>query len=204
MSRIVIENESQWLSCPIPRHLIRYLKGRTSDRKLRLWACASGRQRFAQHPNRYPLIEASEQWADGGPSVPRPPNDLRYGAWMASAYEAAYEGTVRTLEKLPSSTDGKDESTAFQLGTLYDIFGNPFRPVLIHPSWLTTTPLRLAQAAYDDRQLPSGLFDLQKLAILADALEEAGCTDAEILAHCRGPGPHVRGCWVVDLLLGKS
>jgi hypothetical protein len=55
----------------------------------------------------------------------------------------------------------------------------------------------LAQAIYDDRA-----FD--RLPILADALEEAGCDTADILAHCRGPGPHVRGCWVVDLILGKQ
>jgi hypothetical protein len=81
-----------------------------------------------------------------------------------------------------------------------DIFGNPFRPVTVHPDWLTwndgTVP-KLAQTIYDDRR-----FDL--LPILADALEEAGCDSADILAHCRGPGPHVRGCWVVDLLLGKE
>jgi hypothetical protein len=81
-----------------------------------------------------------------------------------------------------------------------DIFGNPFRPVAIHRDWLAwndgTVP-KLAQTIYDDRR-----FDL--LPILADALEEAGCDNADILGHCRGPGPHVRGCWVVDLMLGKS
>jgi hypothetical protein len=56
---------------------------------------------------------------------------------------------------------------------------------------------KLAAAIYDDTA-----FD--RLPILADALEEAGCHDAEILAHCRGPGPHVRGCWVIDLLIGKE
>jgi hypothetical protein len=64
--------------------------------------------------------------------------------------------------------------------------------------------VRLAQAAYDDRHLPAGTLDNGRLAILADALEEAGCTDADVLGHLRGPGPHVRGCWAVDLLLGKA
>jgi hypothetical protein len=63
---------------------------------------------------------------------------------------------------------------------------------------------KLAQAAYDDRELPSGHLDPARLAVLADALEEAGCTNADILSHCRSPGPHVRGCWVVDLILGKE
>jgi hypothetical protein len=69
---------------------------------------------------------------------------------------------------------------------------------------LTPAVLKLAQAAYDDRLLPSGLLDNTRLAVLADALEEAGCGDAEILAHCRGGGEHVRGCWPVDLVLGKE
>jgi hypothetical protein len=63
---------------------------------------------------------------------------------------------------------------------------------------------RLAQAAYEDRHLPAGTLDDTRLLILADALEEAGCSDAAILGHLRGPGPHVRGCWVLDLILGKG
>lgn len=82
-------------------------------------------------------------------------------------------------------------------GFLSDIFGNPFRPVVAEPTRLPPKVVALAQAIYDERA-----FD--RLPVLADGLEEAGCTDADILAHCRGPGPHVRGCWVVDLLLGKG
>jgi hypothetical protein len=63
---------------------------------------------------------------------------------------------------------------------------------------------RLAQAAYDERHMPEGTLDTSRLAVLADALEEAGCSVADILNHLRGPGPHVRGCWLVYLCLGKS
>jgi hypothetical protein len=80
---------------------------------------------------------------------------------------------------------------------LREIVGNPFRPVIFDPSWRTPTINALAQAAYDDRT-----FD--RLPILADALEDAGCADPDILGHLRGPGPHVRGCWAVDLILGKQ
>ncbi len=87
-----------------------------------------------------------------------------------------------------------------QVALLRCIFGNPFRPVRVAPSWLTwnggTVP-KLAQAIYDERRFAD-------LPILADALEEAGCTDAAILDHCRQLGEHVRGCWVVDLCLGKK
>lgn len=83
---------------------------------------------------------------------------------------------------------------------LRDLLGNPFRPVSVEPAWLSwgrgTIP-NLAQGIYDERA-----FD--RLPVLADALEEAGCASADILAHCRGPGPHARGCWVVDLILGKQ
>lgn len=87
-----------------------------------------------------------------------------------------------------------------QTSLLRDIFGNPFRSVAVHPSWLTLsngTVVKLAQAIYS-----APAFD--RLPILADALEEAGCANADILAHCRQPGEHVRGCWVVDLILGKK
>jgi hypothetical protein len=62
----------------------------------------------------------------------------------------------------------------------------------------------LATAAYEERILPAGTFDPHRLAILADALEDTGCTNEQILGHLRGPGPHVRGCWVIDLILGKE
>jgi hypothetical protein len=90
-------------------------------------------------------------------------------------------------------------------GLLRDIFGPlPFRPVHLDPAWRTRQVVALAQAASDQRELPSGSLDTTRLAVLADALEEAGCTNADILGHHRGPGPHVRGCWAVDLVLGKS
>jgi hypothetical protein len=70
-------------------------------------------------------------------------------------------------------------------------------------TWNDATVIRLAQVAYDERILPAGTLDNARLADLADALEEAGCTDAQILTHLRG-GDHYRGCWAVDLLLGKN
>jgi hypothetical protein len=84
-----------------------------------------------------------------------------------------------------------------QAGLLRDIFGNPFRPPTFDPSWRTSTAVGLARSIYAARA-----FD--RLPILADALEEAGCDNPDVLSHCRGDGPHVRGCWVVDLVLGKS
>jgi hypothetical protein len=83
---------------------------------------------------------------------------------------------------------------------LREVFGNPFRPPTLQSAWLTwndrTIP-RLARAIYDERA-----FD--RLGILADALEDAGCSDPAILAHCREPAEHTRGCWLVDLLLQQG
>jgi hypothetical protein len=86
-----------------------------------------------------------------------------------------------------------------QADILRDLFGNPFRPVSVDPAWRAweggTIP-RLARVLYDARRF-------EDLPVLADALEDAGCSDEALLSHCRTPGPHVRGCWALDLLLGK-
>jgi hypothetical protein len=84
-----------------------------------------------------------------------------------------------------------------QAALLRDVVGNPFRCASVGSSFVTANVLSIARAIYADRA-----FD--RLPILADALEDAGCDQADILEHCRGPGPHVRGCWVVDLVLGKE
>lgn len=78
-----------------------------------------------------------------------------------------------------------------------DAFGNPFRPVALDPSWRTEAVVALAEGIYAERAF-------ERMPVLADALEDAGCAHADILSHCRGDGPHVRGCWVVDLLTGRT
>jgi hypothetical protein len=87
-----------------------------------------------------------------------------------------------------------------------EVFGNPFRAAAVERAWLAwdggAVP-KLARSAYDERQLPEGTLDAGRLGVLADALEEAGCDDADLLGHLRGDGPHVRGCWAVDTLLDR-
>jgi hypothetical protein len=101
---------------------------------------------------------------------------------------------------------GKNRETERRrlLHLIRDVLGNPFCPVSINSAWLNPTVSSLAQAAYDERIMPSGELELARLAVLSDALEEAGCDNDDIMNHLRGPGPHVRGCWAVDLLLGKE
>jgi len=88
-------------------------------------------------------------------------------------------------------------------GLLRDLFNNPACPVTLAPACLSSTVVALAMVAYKERELPSGYLDPDRLAVLADALEEAGCDNNNILDHLRGPGPHVRGCWLLDMLLNK-
>jgi hypothetical protein len=78
-----------------------------------------------------------------------------------------------------------------------EVFGNPFRPVAFDPTWLAPEVVALARFIYDERA-----FD--RLPILADALEEEGCGNEDILDHCRGSGEHARGCWVIDTILGSG
>jgi hypothetical protein len=85
-----------------------------------------------------------------------------------------------------------------QIPLLHCIFGNPFRPAAFSPDWRTDTAVSLCRTMYESR-------DFSAMPILADALQDAGCDSADILTHCRDTSlTHVRGCWVVDLLLAKA
>ncbi len=118
------------------------------------------------------------------------------------AWEFALLTTL--LPRMVQRTAAVGREDLAQAALLRDLFGNPFRPVSLEPAWLTPSVTHVALATYDERILPSGALDSLRLKVLADALEEAGCTNPDLLDHLRGPGPHVRGCWPVDLLLGKS
>lgn len=87
---------------------------------------------------------------------------------------------------------------------IHEVFGNPFRPVAFNAAWRVPLVTSLAQATYDVRSLPSGEFDSDRLAVISDALEEAGCSNSGLLSHLRSPGPHIRGCWAVDIILGNE
>ena len=88
------------------------------------------------------------------------------------------------------------------------IFGNPFCPSPPLPpavfAWNDGTVCRIAEAIYEERRMPEGTLDTARLAILADARLDAGCDDEALPARCRSAGPHVRGCWAIDLLLGRK
>ena len=120
-----------------------------------------------------------------------------------AAYEVAEANRVDKLAESVSwgasqaMGEASQEESLHQTVILRDIFGHPNRGVNLDLNWFTPAVTSLAEAIYADHA-----FD--RLPILADALEDAGCTNRDILDHCRQPGEHVRGCWVVDLVLGKS
>jgi hypothetical protein len=122
-------------------------------------------------------------------------------ASLAAKHASALQGTSNAFNHAAEATFVNLDQLALersaQADLIRDIFGNPFQPVAFDPSWRTESVVGLARGMYESR-------DFGPIPVLADALEDAGCADADVLGHCRGPGPHVRGCWVVDLVLGKA
>ena len=140
----------------------------------------------------HPLWRAVAAFRRSAPSAVR---------WACLAAMMSTERALDVANTAESVANSKDLQLQCEL--LREVFGNPFRPMTLGPAHRTPTIVSLARAAYDERHLPSGELDPQRLAVLSDALEEAGAP-AELTAHLRAPGPHVRGCHVVDLILGMS
>jgi hypothetical protein len=196
-------NEIEWLTCADIEVMLRFLQERTSNRKLRLFACACCRYRSRSGPWQ-DIVTVGEHYADGL-ATPQQVREAQKEALRLSSSQAVWIVVAKDITHsiIPVFTH-EFWSWRVRSGNvlllLRDIFGNPFRPICINPTWLAWndgTVVKLAEGIYDDRA-----FD--RLPVLADALEEAGCDNAEILNHLRGPGPHVRGCWSLDLLTGRN
>jgi hypothetical protein len=220
--------EAEWPKLTDPTPMLDFLRGKPSDRKLRLFACACCRRVSHLLNLEYcrTLTEISERYADGLASDGEREAAL---AKAAEEFETAHHPTqsgedaasatllaaVRGVTYASDAAWYATKAARFtasshgckalaeaaerqgQANLLRCIFGNPFRLTSLDPAWQTPTVLALAQAVYDQRA-----FD--RMQELADALEKAGCTNTDLLAHCRQLGEHVRGCWVVDLLVGKE
>jgi hypothetical protein len=199
-----VTDEEGWLRCNDPEEMLDGWLKNKSRRKQRLFACACCRLIWEYiAPDWREAVEASEKFADGEASK----DDVRAAiervkTWdllvvqvAASACNVTYLSQVAVGAAYRIKSMGiSAQSRAANL--LRDVFC--FRHVpRMKPHWQTSTATALAQAIYTDRA-----FD--RLPILADALEDAGCDNADILNHCRQGGEHVRGCWVVDLILGKK
>ena len=186
--------EAEWLGSDRARPMLRFLRGRMADRKLRLFACACWRSwpPIREYPSALEVLDLVERYADGliprPAHVPKPRNSID-AMVLTTRSDNAYSAACKVYYDLAYRENG---------WIVRDIFGNPFRPVAFDPAWRTETAVLLARQMYDSR-------DFGAMPILADALQDAGCESEEILSHCRDANQvHVRGCWVVDLVLGKE
>jgi hypothetical protein len=200
--------EAEWQSCTDPTPMLAFLGGKASGRKLRLFACACCQPitDLFPIPAYRELIESAERFADGGVSKRQLGDRYRAVAQHSNSLLAmtvcgvsdptasyAAKKTARRLHELaPAAGLQRSALSQSQACLLRDLFGSPFRPIAPQPSWQTPNAVTLASTIYDERRW-------ELLPLLADLLEEAGCP-VEVSEHCRGPGPHVRGCWVVDLV----
>jgi hypothetical protein len=219
-------NEEEWLASIEPTPMLDFLRGRkSSDRKLRLFAAACCRRiwGFLTDERSRKAVGLVEEYADGsidrgrlvsarddarevkrnlrGPSqtpFQRAANaafDATRDTGSSASNNAPYEA-ARALH-FEDHNHCEEGELRQQASLLRCIFGNPFLPVSLNPTWYTLRVVSLAKGIYDDR-------DFELMPILGDALEAAGCDDADILTHCRSQTEHARGCWVVDAILGKS
>jgi hypothetical protein len=224
--------EEEWLACAEPTVMIEHLRWDVgmSARKLRLYACACCRHLMSSSPDQTceKAVVYGEKIADGligDAERTRIEAELRkvrmtYGDGLASsnyASEMAYIAVSRAhpfvlltstiareatrlsaQENMPEETIVLGQLHRLQPAFLREIFGNPYRRRTIDPSLLTSTVIAIAQQIYESR-------DFSAMPILADALQDAGCDCDGIFTHLRDPNAtHVRGCWALDLVLGKT
>lgn len=183
--------EAEWLAAADPIPMLRFLERRTGDRKLWLFSIACHRRVWpALNARVRQAIETSERYVEGRATDA---DMLLHNTRISVSDSVRY--AVPDGQNL--SGDPKQEARV-QADLLRDIFGNPFRPIAVVPSWLTTDVRLLARGIYEEKA-----FD--RMPILADALQDAGCDSDDLLAHCRdASAAHVRGCWVCDLVTGKE
>ncbi|MDY3558908.1 hypothetical protein R5W23_006084 [Gemmata sp. JC673] len=221
--------EQEWLTCTSPTPMLAFLQGKVSSRKLRLLAVAYCRQILPDFAH-WELVDGLKQIEAVADQLLDPTALIT----VAQKAEAHLYPEMPPEQRLvcqcvtfasyfdeladDSGAFGVDDpdrsalpaaircSSAVSVGMVGErghsgyircVFGNPFCPVAADPAWLTSNVVALATGIYTDHA-----FD--RMPILADALQDAGCDNADILTHCRNEAQHVRGCWVVDLLLGKE
>jgi hypothetical protein len=221
--------EAEWLACDNPQRMIQCVSPPLwGERRGRLFTVACCRLLDVLFDD--PLaraIETAERFADGQADdvalseAIRITNEAveweaRYdiASWRSHAAEVvasavqfpaeeyvAIDELVAWAQTEHSAADearrAGDRASRTLTALVREFVGNPFRPVTFSPDWRTATAVALAAQMYESR-------DFSAMPILADALQDAGCDSADVLDHCRGPGAHVRGCWVVDLMLGKK
>lgn len=199
--------EQEWQNATEPHTMLEFLRcrGKPNERKLRLFAVACSRRmgNWIDALGRH-AVDVAERFADGFAT----PEELRAArlACQGAGGEAAWYAAASNPAIAARNAARSAQAGALMLGTetdeliaqaklLRNIFGDHFQDLSADPAWLTPGVVQLAQAIYNGRTF-------ERLPELADELEMASCVNGDILGHCRGRGPHVRGCWVVDRLIG--
>ena len=193
--------ETEWLQASEPLSMLEHLKGSASERKLRLFGALGLWEYVRFRPDLRNGIcprwaNITEQYADG---------EVGFEDW--NGVRTSVHGTFHDVDPHQQAMKGVDWALAccdhepseslLLAEFLRDLFGNPFRPVPLDPSWLTSDVVAIARGIYQDREF-------QRMPMLADALQDAGCCEHDLLEHCRQPIQHVRGCWVVDLVTKRE
>jgi hypothetical protein len=202
---------STWLRCRDPERMLRHARARgASERKVRLYLAACCRacwDQFALEQSRA-AIEVAERYAEhdekcydsdffqANKAAHRVPN-----YWEDDALSAICCLVCDDLDLAVAADEIIDPASRCVL--LREVFA-PAREPPAEAPWRNETVVSIAQAVYERRSLPSGELEPERLAVLADALTDAGCDDDDLLSHLRSAGPHVRGCWALDLVLGKE
>lgn len=194
---------AEWLTCQDASKMLKkaLASKRASDRVCRLYVATVWDWVLRGYQKRQKRLwlgraAALAEWGDTGvlPEAIQPPA-ARTSVYLDENARTAVRSTIVTMNQPPIE---EHKLRPFQAAMFRELFGNPFRPVKLNRSWLTSDVLALARGIYDEKA-----FD--RMPILADALQDAGCANEAVLNHCRdASATHVRGCWVVDLLLGKK
>jgi hypothetical protein len=218
--------EAEWFACEDARELVQRVLHSASGRKLRLYAvacCQCSRQLLLDKDHRR-WVDLAERAADGHATEKELADEYRKAnrRGVAVGGRAKVERDFRRWSEAIVVTNAVKPFTEYWhasnaaadavfhitraahrnidqrlVALLRDVFGNPFRPVALDSAWLTSDVLALARGIYEEKA-----FD--RMPILADALQDAGCDNDTVLSHCRTEQMHVRGCWVLDLVLGKA
>jgi hypothetical protein len=216
--------ETEWLACTSPDRMLEGLRGRATDRKLRLFACHCCRRvwHLLKDERSRRAVEATELFAEGltglgevqaaaaaARAVVTATKEpvawaAAVAAWeVAAAKEAVWAAAVTaaaTAEVVRAAAGEDSHEEVYQCAAIRDLFGNPFRPCHVVTGWLrwnSGAVVKAAEVIYRERQF-------ENLPHLGELLEHAGCPEGAILRHCREPAIHHRGCWVVDAILGKK
>jgi hypothetical protein len=221
--------EPEWRTCQKLSPMMNFLRRHGSERKFYLAGCAAVRLVWEQVTEEAcrRCVETAERYADGEvdsnelarvyrrgdqvslkrlpmPGTRRKTTARRYAAMRGAVFAARYGGYLAAFSAMERAAEARTSGdlSVRQCNVLRDIF-RPFSPIHIDKTVLTPTITLLADATYAERDPRHGWLDAGRLAVLADALEEAGCTSGDLLEHLRQANGHVRGCWALDVVLAK-